>query len=120
MNGRLDNNGTGPTSTRFDSLAPGPDYNQEYAKKWVLLRSLSGKDFPCPANILGQLLWRAEFLRDDSSSRTSIYKIDEINVDAFEGLLASTDTRQPGHVLPLPYSQAHQSSGKDFAMPEDY
>jgi hypothetical protein len=67
-------------------LAPGPDYNQESAKKWVLLRSISGKDFPCPANVLGQFLWRAELLRDDSFSHTSIDKIDKVNIDAVEGL----------------------------------
>jgi hypothetical protein len=79
------------SGTNFSSgstlrLAPGPDYNQESAKKWVLLRSVSGKDFSCPQNVLGQFLLRTELRRDDFARCTSIYEINKINIDAFEGL----------------------------------
>lgn len=80
----LDNTETRP---RLDSGTP--DYNQESAKKWVSLRSLFGKCFLGLANVLRQFLWRAKFLRDNSSSCTSIYKVNKINVGALESLLIS-------------------------------
>ena len=123
---------------QLDSGCTPGHYNQESAKKWVLLRSVFWKDFSSLANVPGQLLWGAEFLRDDFASRASIYKIDEINMDTLEGLWTieisekhqrpQKDNIPACRLLyssmsvcpPLPYSQARQSSGKDSATPEDY
>ena len=86
VKGRLDTLERGQLQLDSPGLIAFADYDQESGKEWVPFRFFFRKYFACPANVPGQTLSRAEFLRDNLVSCTSIHEINKINIDALEDL----------------------------------